>query len=181
MNQLVAALEAWWAVDPVLTALGVALAAVFSLTMLLVLWMLCTPAGRIFYRALRRILWTKVGTTRNGPPVPRVYLEHLERKRIPRLLMSAEGAAFGRSGVIYLTPEEIGFVSTRFGLIRETNLPFAQISEAKISRGRLYDNVTVTTRERSERLRLYRSDRDVGQEFFNHLQMRLGAMRYRKA
>ena len=95
--------------------------------------------------------------------------------------MSAEGAAFGRSGVLYLTSEEIGFVSLRFGIVKENSVPFAQISEAKIHKGSLYDSVTVTTREQAQTLRLYRSDRDVGQEFFNHLQMRLGALRFRKA
>ncbi len=177
---MLAALEAWWTADPLLATVGVALAAVLSLLLLLTIAVLASPHMRILYRALRRILWTKIGTSRNGPPLPKRYQDHLDSKRLQRLLMAAEGAAFGRSGVLYLTPDEIGFVSLRFGLMTEMNMPYAQIIEAMIRRGSLYDLVTVRTGERAQTLRLYHADRDVGQEFFNHLQMRLGAMRFDK-
>jgi hypothetical protein len=180
MGQSLALVEGWWNENPLLTTFGLALALVAILLLLLVLGIAFSPRMRILYRAIRRVLWTKIGTTRNGPPLPRQFREHLDQKRFERLLMATEGAAFGRTGVIYLTAEEIGFVSMRFGMMNEMNVPFAQVTEAKISKGPLYDYVTVTTRERAETLRLYHADRDVGQEFFNHLQMRLGAMRFRK-
>ena len=180
MSQWAAVLEAWWTSDPILTTFGVALAVVLSLVLLLTLAILISPHLRIVYRAVRRILWVKIGTTRNGPPLPQQYREHLESKQIQRLLMATEGAAFGRSGVLYLTADEIGFVSLRFGLMTEMNMPYVKIVEAMIRKGSLYDLVTVRTNERAETLRLYRADRDVGQEFFNHLQMRLGAMRFEK-
>lgn len=179
MPALLALVEAWWAESPLLTFFGVLAGAFLTVLLLLVLGILGSPHMRIWYRALRRLIWIKVGTTRHGPALPRRYRQHLDSKQIDDLLMASEGAAFGRTGVIYLTRSEIGFVSMRFGIMSERQMPFAQISEAKISKGALYDSVKVTAAGRAELLRIYRSDRDVGQEFFNHLQMRLGAMRIR--
>ena len=175
-----AVLDVWWTANPALTVLVGALAFLLSLVLLLALAILVSPHMRIVYRAIRRVLWTKIGTTRNGPPLPKQYREHLDSKQIQRLLLATEGAAFGRSGVLYLTGDEIGFVSLRFGLMTEMNMPYANIMEAMIRKGALYDCVTVRTGERAETLRVYHSDRDVSQEFFNHLQMRLGAMRFEK-
>ena len=175
-----AVLEAWWTANPALTVLVGALALLLSLVLLLALAVLVSPHMRIVYRAIRRVLWTKIGTTRDGPSMPKQYREYLESKQIQRLLMAAEGAAFGRSGVLFLTADEIGFVSLRFGLMTEMNMPYAKIVEAMIRKGALYDSVTVRTGERAETLQVYRSDRDVSQEFFNHLQMRLGAMRFER-
>ena len=175
-----AALDAWWTANPALTVLVGIFALLLALVLLLALAVLVSPHMRIVYRAIRRVLWTKIGTTRDGPSMPKQYREHLDSKQIQRLLMAAEGAAFGRSGVLYLTGEEIGFVSLRFGLMTEMNVPYAKIMEAMIRKGALYDSVTVRTGERAETLRVYHSDRDVSQEFFNHLQMRLGAMRFQK-
>lgn len=180
MGQWWALLETWWTANPALTVFGGAFILLLSLVLLLALAILASPHMRIVYRAIRRILWKKIGTTRNGPPLPKQYRNHLDSKQIQRLLLATEGAAFGRSGVLYLTGEEIGFVSLRFGLMTEMNVPYAKIVEAMIRKGSLYDFVTVRTGERAETLRLYHSDRDVSQEFFNHLQMRLGAMRFEK-
>ena len=178
-QQFFAALDVWWTASPIATIFLLTLGFVLLLLLLLPFAIVSSPRMRIYYRALRRILWTKVGESVNGPAMPKTYREHLDKKRAPRLLMAAEGAAFGRTGVIFLTDDEIGFVCLRFGVMTEMNVPYAQVSEAMISRGALYDYVTVTTRERAEVLRIYRANRDVGQEFFNHLQMRLGAMRFR--
>ncbi len=164
-----------------LTFFGLLLGAFLAVLLLLALGILCSTHMRIWYRALRRLIWIKVGTTRHGPALPKRYRQHLDRQQIEDLLIASEGAAFGRTGVIYLTREEIGFVSLRFGIMREKHLPYAKISEAKISKGALYDSVRVIAAGRAEVLLVYRSDRDVGQEFFNHLQMRLGAMRIRTA
>lgn len=179
MSTFVALVEAWWAENPLLTFFGLIGGVFFALVLLLVLGILCSPHMRIWYRALRRLIWIKVGTTRRGPALPARYRQHLDEQKIDGLLMASEGAAFGRTGVIYLTRDEVGFIAMRFGMMREKHLPYGQISEAKISKGALYDSVRVTAAGRSELLRIYRSDRDVGQEFFNHLQMRLGAMRIR--
>jgi hypothetical protein len=181
MGPFLTVLEAWWSESPLLTALGVAAVAVLVPLLLLILAIIVSPTMRILYRAARRVLWIKFGTTHQGPPLAPRYREFLEEKKLQELIMTAEGAAFGRTGVIYLNGEEIGFVSVRYGALLEMNLPYTQITEAKISKGALFDSVTVTTSGRVERLRVYRSDRDVGQEFFNHLQLRLGAVRFHKA
>jgi len=178
-QQFLAVFDSWWTTNPILTALVLGIGAVFVLLMLLPVAILSSPRMRIYYRAVRRILWIKFGEGQDGV-TPKAFQVHLATKRSKPLLMVAEGAAFGRTGVLYLTPEEIGFAAFRFGVLTEMNLPYAQISEAMISKGSLYDMVTVTTRERAEVLRIYRAHRDVGQEFFNHLQMRLGAMRFRR-
>jgi len=178
-QQFLAVLDSWWITNPVLTVVFSVLGAVLVLLLLLPPAIIISPRMRIYYRAIRRILWIKFGERQDGA-TPKAYRAHLDTKRNRPLLIAVEGAAFGRTGVVYLTPDEIGFVAFRFGMLTEMNVPYAQISEAMISKGALYDRVTVTTRERAEVLRIYRAHRDVGQEFFNHLQMRLGAMRFRR-
>ena len=180
MQQFLTKLDAWWIENPIATVFMLSVAAVLVVLLLLPLAIAVSPRMRIYYRAIRRILWTKVGESQHGPAMPARYREHLDGKRAQPLLMATEGAAFGRTGVIFLTPDEIGFVSFRFGVVTEMHVPYAQVSEAMIHKGSLCDYITVTTRERAEVLRVYRANRDVGQEFFNHLQMRLGAMRFRR-
>lgn len=180
MGSSLATLDQWFIDSPVLTIIGVLLALVIAVVLLILLALPFSPQLRIVYRAMRRILWTKIGTTRDGPGMPRRYRQHLDRKTSPKLLLACEGAAFGRTGVIYLNAEEIGFIFYRFGVPTELNVPVAQVTEAKITKAALYDLVTVTTRGRAETLRIYRSDRDIGQEFFNQLQLQLGAFRFRQ-
>ncbi|MBY0507707.1 MAG: hypothetical protein K2X03_27590 [Bryobacteraceae bacterium] len=178
MQQFLTLLDAWWLENPAATVFVLVVAFILLLLLLLPLAILASPRMRIYYRAITRILWTKIGDTRHGPLVPKVYQQYLDKKRIPQLLVATEAAAFGRTGAVYLSSDEIGFVSQRFGLMTEKTVPYGQVSVAMIRKAALYDLVTITTRERAEVLRIYRADRDVGQEFFNHLQMRLGAMRY---
>ena len=133
---------------------------------------------KILYRAWRKYAWVKFGSTAHSPMEKR-YRAYLERRYGKRIKISAEGAAFRCSGYLFLTDEEIGFVTLRLGVMTEMSLPLQQVLEAHISKRGIYDVISISSKnEDIDIFKVYRGIRDIGQEFFNALQMGLGAIRF---
>lgn len=133
---------------------------------------------KILYRAWRKYAWVKFGSTAHSPMEKR-YRAYLDRRYGKRIKISAEGAAFRCSGYLFLTDEELGFVTLRLGVMTEMSLPLQQVLEAHISKRGIYDVISISSKnEDIDVFKVYRGIRDIGQEFFNALQMGLGAVRF---
>lgn len=156
--------------------IGTALAALLAAVVYVALRM--TPGLTTFYRALRRVMWVKFGSSAVTPPMSKRYETYLKRRHPDRIRMAVEGAGFGYPGYVYLTPDELGFAMLRFGVMTEMTLPYSQILETSLSKGGLYDTLAIATRTDDIRtFRIFKSVRDVSQDFFNQLQVGLGAIR----
>jgi hypothetical protein len=164
--------------NPFLAAviIGIALASLLAIVVYAAIRLL--PSCSIAYRAWGRILWVKFGSSAVTPPMTKRYAAYLKRRHPEEIRMAVEGAGFGYPGYIYLTSKELGFAMLRFGVMTEMTLPYDQILETSLTKGGLYDTISIATRTDDVRsFRIFKSVRDVAQDFFNHLQVGLGAIR----
>ena len=129
---------------------------------------------QIYYRALRRLIWVKFGTSRQPPPPPQRVKEVVTTRYGSDLRLLLEGGGYGRTGWIALTSQEVFFISGNL----EKAIPFSEIVESKISKGPWYDYVLVATKTDRQVFRIYKCDKDVSQDFFNQVQLRLGAVHF---
>lgn len=164
--------------NPFLAAVLIGLALATLLAILVYAAIRLLPSLSIVYRAWRRILWVKFGSSAVAPPMTKRYAAYLKRRHPDEIRMAVEGAGFGYPGYVYLTGKELGFAMLRFGVMTEMTLPYDQILETSLTKGGLYDTISIATRTDDIRsFRIFKSVRDVAQDFFNQLQVGLGAIR----
>lgn len=164
--------------NPVLAAGILGLALGFAVALTGYLWVRFGSQLRIQYRAWRKVLWVKFGTSAVSP-IEKRYRAYLERRYGKQIRIATEGAAFRCPGYLFLTSEELGFVTLRLGVMTEMSMRIDQILEAHISKGAIYDTISISSKSDTvDTFRVFRGMRDVGQEFFNALQLGLGAIRF---
>lgn len=131
----------------------------------------------MYYRAVRRLIWARYGDI-SKPPGPSMEIRQcLKATYEGRIKLLVEGGAFGHPGWIVLTNDEVGFVSREGNQVFSRALPFDAITETRIERTPIYDYLHVATRSERVKLRVFRSNRDIAQELFHHIQLTLGAQR----
>lgn len=133
---------------------------------------------RIYYRAVRRLIWARYGDPRKPPPPSEAVRACLKATYGQRVKLMLEGGAFGRSGWIVLSDTEIGFVSREGGNVSARAIPLDSIVETRIERTPIYDYLHVATKSERNILRVFKSHRDVVQDLFQQIQMSLGASRF---
>lgn len=164
--------------SPVLAAGILGLALGFAVALTGYLWVRFGSQLSVQYRAWRKLLWVKFGTSA-ASPIEKRYRAYLERRYGKQIRIATEGAAFRSPGYLFLTNEELGFVTLKMGVMTEMSMRIDQILEAHISKGSVYDTISVSSKNDTvDTFRVFRGMRDVGQEFFNALQMGLGAIRF---
>ena len=131
----------------------------------------------MYYRAVRRLIWARYGDTRKPPGPTEEIRACLKATYEGQIRLLVEGGAYGRPGWIVLTNAEIGFVSREAGQASSRAIPFDAITETRVERTPIYDYLHVATGSGRTTLRIFKSNRDITQELFNHLQLALTAMR----
>lgn len=89
-----------------------------------------------------------------------------------------EAAVAGRPGWLVFAGEELAFVRRAGKGFDTLSIPYRSITETKISKSLLFDHVIVAGAGKRHLIRIFRDRRDVGQDFFNRLQLSLGAVRF---
>jgi hypothetical protein len=135
----------------------------------------------MYYRAVRRLIWARYGDIRNPPGPTEEIRKCLKATYEGRIRLMVEAGAFNRPGWLVLTNEELGFVSRDGGQVFSRAIPFEAITETRVERTPIYDYLHIGTKSERVKLRIFRSNRDITQELFNHLQLSLGALRSAKS
>lgn len=123
-------------------------------------------------------MWIKFGESPTPPkpdPATRLYIEANFGLDVGRVI---EAVMVDRHGWLVFAEEELAFVQRSGKGFATASLPYRSITETKISKSLLFDHVIVSSNGRRLLIRIFRDRRDVGQEFFNRLQLSLGAVRF---
>lgn len=131
----------------------------------------------MYYRAVRRLIWARYGDIRTPPGPAEEIRQCLKATYEGRIKLLVEGGAFGRPGWLVLTNDELGFVSRDGGQVFSRAIPLDAITETRVERTPIYDYLHVGTKSDRVTLRVFRSNRDITQELFNHVQLSLSALR----